>query len=262
MGGQERHGNLPVLFIAGMIAVVLAFVVLITVAADAFGGNDSPAAPVPDPTATPTTEAAPSLAETPAATKAPPTAAPTAGSDGKIEVPCGDILAPVDKDHRLPSNCAPGDLRSVAGSQLRAEAAAAFEELQAAARKEKGYELYINSGYRSYQEQVSTYNYWVSVSGQAQADRSSARPGHSEHQLGTTADVGYNGCELECTIGSAQMAWLAANSYKFGFIVSYPDGKEAVTGYMPEPWHIRYVGKSVAQQVKDSGLTLHEFLLR
>jgi D-alanyl-D-alanine carboxypeptidase len=256
-----------VLFIGAVIAVVVAFVVLIAVAADAIGGDGgAPADPIINPTEAPATQAATAPpGETPAPTSAPATPAtpaPTPGSDGKIEVACGDILAPVDKDHRLPQNCAPNDLRAVAGSQLRAEAAAAFEALRAAAMQEKNYDLYINSGYRSYQEQVSTYAYWVSVGGQAQADRSSARPGHSEHQMGTTADVGYNGCELECTIGSQQSAWLAANAYKYGFIVSYPDGKEDITGYMPEPWHIRYVGKGVAQQVKDSGLTLHEFLLR
>ncbi len=132
----------------------------------------------------------------------------------------------------------------------------------AAAKQEKGFELYVNSGYRSYLEQVSTYNYWVQTNGQAYADRTSARPGHSEHQLGTTADVAARGLELEAFSGTPEAAWIAANSYKYGFIVSYPDGKEAITGYAPEPWHIRYVGKDVAQQVKDSGLTLHEFLLK
>jgi zinc D-Ala-D-Ala carboxypeptidase len=264
VGGRERGGSPPWLFIGAIVAVVFAFVVLITVAADSFGGDDPPADPIVEPTATPTSEA-PATAppgETPSATKAPATAAPTPGDDGKIEVACNDILAPVDKDHRLPRNCAPNDLRAVAGNQLRAEAATAFEELRAAALQEKGYDLYINSGYRSYQEQVSTYDFWVRTQGQAQADRSSARPGHSEHQLGTTADVGFGGCELECTIGTPQAAWLAENAHEYGFIVSYPDGKEQITGYMPEPWHIRYVGKDVARQVKDSGLTLHEFLLR
>ena len=266
VGGPDRGKNIPVLFIGAMLAVVVAFIVLISVAADAFGGNDSdpPADPILESTNTPTSEATAPAGQTVPPTTPPDTATPppTPGSDGKIEVACGDILAPVDKDHRLPANCAPGDLRGVAGNRLRAEAATAFEELHAAALKEKGYDLYINSGYRSYQEQVSTYAFWVQTQGQAQADRSSARPGHSEHQLGTTADVGFGGCELECTIGTAQAAWLAENAHKYGFIVSYPDGKEHITGYMPEPWHIRYVGKGVAQQVKDSGLTLHEFLLR
>jgi D-alanyl-D-alanine carboxypeptidase len=147
------------------------------------------------------------------------------------------------------------------GTQLRSEAAGAFNEMLAAASK-AGFSLYANSAYRSYSEQVATFQYWVNTSGLAYAERTSARAGHSEHQLGTTADVGANGKELEAFEGTPEAAWVAANSYKYGFIVSYPDGKESITGYAPEPWHIRYVGKDVAQKVRDSGLTLHEYLLK
>jgi D-alanyl-D-alanine carboxypeptidase len=80
--------------------------------------------------------------------------------------------------------------------------------------------------------------------------------------MGTTADIGWNGCELECTVGTPEAVWIAANAHKYGFIVSYPDGKEHITGYAYEPWHVRYVGTDVAAQVHASGLTLHEFLLR
>lgn len=264
--GKGEGGNLQVIFVGSIIAVVLSFVVLVAVAADAFGGGDGRPSPVvPGDTATsqPTdVSATTDSRETPTTQPATPTPEPTRGDDGKIVLPCGDILAPVDKDHRLASDCAPNDLVGVAGARLRAGAAAAFQEFAAAARAAKGFSFYINSGYRSYQEQVTTYNYWVSVSGQAQADRSSARPGHSEHQLGTTADVGSNGCELECLEGTPEAAWIAENAWKYGFIVSYPEGKEQITGYMPEPWHVRFVGKEVARQVKESGITLHEFLLR
>ena len=282
VGGSKGGGNLQAVFIGSVVAVVLSFVVLIAVAADAFSGDDKPNPIAPADTATATAEAtevpggateAPGEATEAATGTAPttepptqgaaPTAEPTSGSDGKIVLPCGDILVPLDKDHRLTSDCAPADLRTVPGGMvMRADAADALGEMFAAARQEKGYEFYVNSGYRSYQTQVETYNYWVQNSGQAQADRSSARPGHSEHQLGTTADVGFGSCQLECISGTPQAAWIAENAHKYGFIVSYPDGKEHITGYMPEPWHIRYVGKGVAQQVKDSGLTLHEFLLR
>ncbi len=269
VGSSRESGNIQAIFIGSVIAVVLSFVVLVVVAADAFGGDDDPDPVSPLETATATdgtSEASPTSPGT-SGTNAPaterPTEAPTPGDDGKIVVACGDILAPVDKDHRLPEDCAPTDLRTVAGgTQLRAEAAAALTEMFAAARQEKGFEFYVNSGYRSYQTQVETYDFWVRTSGQAQADRSSARPGHSEHQLGTTADVGFGNCQLECVSGTPEGAWIAENSYKYGYIVSYPEGKEHITGYMPEPWHIRYVGKDVAQQVKNSGLTLHEFLLR
>jgi D-alanyl-D-alanine carboxypeptidase len=270
VGGSKGGGNFQAIFVGSIVAVVLSFVVLFAVAADAFSDNDKPNPVAPSDTATPTAEATESATEAGAVTTtSPPTQAATAteqpapGDDGKITLPCGDILVPLDKDHKLTPDCAPGDLRTVPGGMLmRAEAASALGEMFAAARQEKGYEFFVNSGYRSYQTQVETYNFWVRNSGQAQADRSSARPGHSEHQLGTTADVGFGNCQLECLSGTPEGAWIADNSYKFGFIVSYPDGKEHITGYMPEPWHIRYVGKGVAQQVRDSGLTLHEFLLR
>lgn len=266
VGGSQGGSNVPVVLVVAIVAVVFAFILLVTVAADAFTGGDDPAPAVPSATETPTTEQTANVpaTSTTASTEQPTkTPQPTPGSDGSILVACGDIQAPVDKQHRLAADCAPNDLRQVAGGPyLRAEAAAALTEMFAAAKQEKGFELYVNSGYRSYLEQVSTYNYWVQTNGQAYADRTSARPGHSEHQLGTTADVAARGLELEAFSGTPEAAWIAANSYKYGFIVSYPDGKEAITGYAPEPWHIRYVGKDVAQQVKDSGLTLHEFLLK
>jgi D-alanyl-D-alanine carboxypeptidase len=272
VGGSKGGGNAQAIFVGAVVAVVLSFVVLIAVAADAFSGDDKPNPIAPGDTATPTEEATETATGTAPTTEpttqggaptAAPTAATTAAGDDKIVLACGDILVPLDKDHRLTSDCAPSDLQTVPGGMLmRADAAAALAEMFAAARQEKGYEFYVNSGYRSYQTQVETYNYWVRNSGQAQADRSSARPGHSEHQLGTTADVGFGSCQLECLSGTPQAAWIAENSYKYGFIVSYPDGKEHITGYMPEPWHIRYVGKDTARQVKDSGLTLHEFLLK
>lgn len=266
VGNKEQGGTLPVVFIGAVVAVVLAFIVLITVASDAFTGGDGggqPIAPVATETAT-ATEAPATTAPTTTVSgaKPTPTAAVTSADDGSIILPCGNILVPLDKQHKLPSDCAPTDLVTVAGgTQLRAEAASAFNEMLAAASK-AGFTLYANSAYRSYAEQVATFQYWVNTSGLAYAERTSARAGHSEHQLGTTADVGARGLELEAFIGTPEAAWLAANSYKFGFIVSYPDGKEGITGYAPEPWHVRYVGKDVAQKVRDSGLTLHEYLLK
>lgn len=268
VGGQGKGGGVPVFFIGAVIAVVLAFIVLITVAADAFSGDDGnpPVAPSVTDTATPanggSTAAPTNTASGTSAASATATPAATASDDGSILLPCGDILVPLDKQHKLTADCAPSDLVTVAGgTQLRAEAAGAFNEMLAAASK-AGFSLYANSAYRSYQEQAATFQYWVNTSGLAYAERTSAHAGHSEHQLGTTADVGARGLELEAFAGTPEAAWLAANSYKYGFIVSYPDGKESITGYAPEPWHIRYVGKDVAQKVKDSGLTLHEYLLK
>ena len=205
-----------------------------------------------------------------------PTVTPTATAttapepDGSIVVACGDIRAPLDKQHRLAADCVPPDLEALPGEMvagggqlLRAAAAAAYRELFAAAAAD-GYTILASSSYRNYQAQVSAYQASVNRGGQAYADRVSARPGHSEHQLGTTTDVtsASAGYSLEGFEGTPEAAWLAANSWKYGFIISYPEGKEQITGYIFEPWHIRWLGKDEAKRVRDSGLTLHEWLLR
>ena len=98
-----------------------------------------------------------------------------------------------------------------------------------------------------------------------QALRQSARPGHSEHQMGTTMDITSPsvGNDLVSAFGDTpEGKWLAANAHTFGFVMSYPPGKEATTGYIYEPWHFRYVGKAEAAAVRASGLTLHEYLLK
>ena len=105
------------------------------------------------------------------------------------------------------------------------------------------------------------YSNYVKTYGQAAADTFSAKPGHSEHQTGlavdlTTAD---QYCRLERCFGdTAAGKWLAANTPAYGFILRYPDGKEAATGYTYEPWHFRYVGPEFAKALVESGLTLDE----
>ncbi len=203
--------------------------------------------------------------------------APFVASDGPVPtpaptpwpalLPCGDMLVPIDKHHALAPDCEPPDLIELPGwatigtQRLRVEAANAFIELVNAAARD-GYVLSTDSAYRSYATQQSVFATWVAVLGLEQAERTSARAGHSEHQLGTTADVcGSTGC-LDAFAGSAEAVWLATYAWEYGWLVSYPDEKEAVTGYAPEPWHIRYVGRETAASVRASGLTLHEYLLR
>ncbi|WBL35658.1 M15 family metallopeptidase [Tepidiforma flava] len=270
--GQRRGGEpwRPVFF-ASVIAVIVSVIVLLVVAADSLGRDAAPppggapggAVETPAPSPGNGNGASPTAAATAA-----PTERPTPGADGTIVVACGDILAPLDKQHRLPADCEPPDLVqlpaeiSFGGAQyLRREALDALLELFEAARRD-GFSLVVNSSYRSYDVQAQTYATWVQLYGQEYADRTSARPGHSEHQLGTTADVGARGLVLENFVGTPEAAWLEANSWKYGFIVSYPDGKEHITGYAYEPWHIRYVGKEVAADVHRSGLTLREYLLQ
>lgn len=224
------------------------------------------------PTAAPETpsDAVETVTETPIETPPTeePTPTPTPGADGTVVLECGDTLAPVDKRHRLPEDCAPGDLVLLpakysygAGQYLRAEAADAVMKLIDAAARE-GVTLLAASSYRSYADQVVTFNSWAAQLGEDEAARVSARPGHSEHQLGTTTDIVGPGADynLDLMPGTPEAAWIAANAARFGFVVSYPEGMEDVTGYIHEPWHIRYVGADVAADVAGSGLTLAEYL--
>ena len=118
----------------------------------------------------------------------------------------------------------------------------------ASAARKAGARLAIQSAYRSYTTQKSTFAYWVRVSGYSAAIRSSARAGHSEHQLGTTIDFRSYGGSAPWYYSdwgkSKAGAWLRANAWKYGFVMSYPKGKTSVTCYAYEPWHFRYVGRS------------------
>ncbi len=146
-------------------------------------------------------------------------------------------------------------------SHLRKDAAAALGALFAVA-KGQGYNLKLFSGYRSYGEQASVYGGFVKSQGQSYADTSSARAGYSEHQTGLAADISTTKgiCELEQCFGNVpEGQWLAANSYKYGFIVRYQKGKENLTGYEYEPWHLRYVGTDLATEIRKSDLTLEQF---
>lgn len=153
----------------------------------------------------------------------------------------------VNKSYPLPSTYNPG---------LNGEAMAAFDSMKKAAAAE-GVNLFIVSGFRSYSYQAILYRNYVSRSGQAAADRFSARPGHSEHQAGLALDLNSASSSFA---GTKEAIWLANNSFRFGFIVRYPEGKEAITGYKYEPWHMRYLGVDNATKVFNSGLCLEEYL--
>ncbi len=155
----------------------------------------------------------------------------------------GGILL-VNKEYSLPKSY---------GDGLDSEAYSAYIRMKRAS----GYDMRIVSGFRSYSKQESTYAYWCSIDGEELASTYSARPGHSEHQTGLAMDI----TSLNQSYGkTAEGKWLAANCYKYGFIIRYPKGKTNITGYMYEPWHVRYLGASTAKLVYDSGLTLEEFL--
>ena len=130
-----------------------------------------------------------------------------------------------------------------------------------------GYSMWIQSGYRGYYYQRDLYNGYVKRKGQAAADKSSARPGSSEHQTGLAFDIcvkdstGSYPCISSSFNGTAPAKWLSANAYKYGYILRYPEGKTNETGYIHESWHFRYVGKELAQKLYNDGnwITLEDY---
>lgn len=165
--------------------------------------------------------------------------------DGELAYIDGILIA--NKTYGLPEDYAPGE---------DPEAVAAFYTMQADAANE-GLDIYISSGFRSYEDQYRIYHNYASYDGYDVADTYSARPGHSEHQTGLAFDLNTIDDSFAYT---AEGEWVKDNCYKYGFIIRYPEGKEHITGYMYEPWHIRYLGVDKATEVYNSGLTLEEFL--
>lgn len=152
----------------------------------------------------------------------------------------------VNKKYSLPSNY--GGVNKTASDALSL--------LQQAANK-NGFSLPLISGYRSYSTQNTIYNNYIKKWGQEYTDTVSARPGHSEHQTGLAFDVG----QLSNSYGETKEGiWLKENCYKYGFILRYLKGKENITGYAYEPWHIRYVGVDIATEIMKKNLTLEEYL--
>lgn len=183
-------------------------------------------------------------------------------------------LTVLDTVFALPADYVPPDLVPVSrafpptydgGGQLLVreviidDLAAMLRDAEAA-----GVRLAVQSAYRSYDYQASTFKYWVDRDGYEAALASSARPGHSEHQLGTAIDLrSYSGppaWELEDWAATPEGAWVAANAHIYGFVMSYPKGMSDVTCYVYEPWHYRYVGRETAAATHRSGLTPREYL--
>lgn len=214
-----------------------------------------PRSPSPMPAAT----ATPAATVTAVATATP---APTRPPD--------DLLRFVGKTGEpLPPGYVPPDLVPLGaglseppGLLMRRPAAAAFAAMAAAARRD-GVMLLAISTYRSFLEQAQVYNDEVRTFGKAKADSEVALPGRSEHQLGTTADISIPalGYQLDDALSQTpEGRWLAAHAADFGFVLSYPAGKEAITGYRFEPWHYRYMGVDAARFIVQSGLTSTEIL--
>lgn len=148
---------------------------------------------------------------------------------------------------------------------IRAEAAAAAEHMFAAAAAE-GVSINVKSSYRSFAVQVQLYNSYVAEKGVAAADTTSARPGYSEHQTGLAIDIGDGNAGTACDFNScfadtAAAKWVAAHGAEYGFVVRYQPGTESETGYLPEPWHLRYLGIAVARDMAGQGIGSYEAYL-
>ncbi|WP_241984619.1 M15 family metallopeptidase [Cryobacterium adonitolivorans] len=226
----------------------------------------------------PTTSAAPTETE-PAITPAEPRPSPSASPDPaaaptfdreahSIDDP-NSIWVVVDKLRPLnPTDYSPGDLVDVPvpfqnKPQLRQEASDAVVALFAAFTAETGLALQSQSAFRSFDAQTRVYNNDLVNLGQAGADLSTARPGTSEHQTGLTIDISAQPgeCSLNaCFADTPHGQWLAANAWRFGYLLRYPADKIPVTGYEFEPWHFRYIGIDLATEMHNTGVTtLEEF---
>lgn len=183
-----------------------------------------------------------------------------------------DLLVLVNKKYKLPSDYVPEDLVNASQSGIKNGSSYMLRKILIGDLKNlvsdalsDGITLSMVSGYRSYSTQVSTYNYWLSVNnGNVDAtDKISARPGHSQHQLGTTVDFS----STEIASGSFSLfkdtlasKWLYNNAWKYGFVISYPYGYESITGYSYESWHYRYIGKVYASEMHSRGIILELYL--
>lgn len=169
-----------------------------------------------------------------------------------------DDVIVVNKTYSLPSNFAPNNLVTINGYiKVVDYVKKAFNELKSDASS-IGLNIYASSGYRSYSDQKYIYNNYVKMDGQEKADTYSARAGYSEHQTGLAIDVN----TIDMTFDNTEESiWLKENCYRYGFIIRYPKNKDSITGYMYEPWHIRYVGKELAKKLYNDGqwITLEEY---
>jgi len=227
--------------------------------------------PSPTPTPTPSPTPEPTVESTPEPTEE--TTEPTQEASGCDTITLdaaftdtNSLLLLANKKVKLPDGYVPSDLVdagipcSNGSATMKAEAAAALQNMYRDAAA-NGVSLMISSAYRGESYQQRLYSTYSAEYGQAVADTISSRPGYSDHQTGLAADFVEQGPydlqeEFE---GTASGQWLAANAHNYGFIMRYPQGKDAVTGYSYEPWHYRYVGVDYATAIYNAGLSFEEY---
>ncbi|KAA9008432.1 M15 family metallopeptidase [Paenibacillus spiritus] len=225
----------------------------------ASSGPDGTAAPAPSPAGVPA-----------ASPSSKPSSAAGGGAQSVVTDP-DSVTVMVNKQYGLPGQYRPDDLvypevrflfkEKIEKRMMRKEAAEALERMFGAAQKDGVYLAGV-SAYRSEKTQRSLFNAYAARDGEEKARTYSAVPGYSEHQTGLAIDVsGSEGkCAAEsCFAGTKEAEWLAEHASEYGFIIRYPEGKESITGYKYEPWHIRYVGTEAAGIIASGGLTLEEY---
>ena len=169
----------------------------------------------------------------------------------------GENLFLVNREYTISSDYVPNDLvkpdvpMTNNDIKMRAEAAAALEDMFAAAKDEAGYTLVAVSGYRSYGQQSAIYERKIKNAGKKAAALLVAPPGASEHQLGLAMDLGCkkNTSLTESFVNTPEGQWVAENCWRFGFIIRYKEEWTDITGYAYEPWHVRYVGREHAERI-------------
>lgn len=177
-----------------------------------------------------------------------------------------DDLLIVNKFYHLSADYQPDDLVVVnnkyyygTNHKLRKKAYEAFIDMWNAANNENIY-LIMNSSYRTYESQVKVYDEYKNTKGTSYADKIAARPGYSEHQTGLALDIfSKDNTTTSNFKGSAAHIWLQENSYRFGFIERYQEGKEDITGFAAEAWHYRYVGVEAATFIYNNNITFEEY---
>jgi D-alanyl-D-alanine carboxypeptidase len=195
--------------------------------------------------------------------------------DRDLATPPADdaILTVLDRSYAVPADHVPPDLvpastaglGGASGQLLVRQVIVGDLAAMRAAWERAGMTIEIESAYRSYTDQAATFDSWVARIGEAGARVRTARPGHSEHQLGTAIDVispGWSGRFGDWAVEAAEGAWMAEHAWEYGFVMSYPADGINETCYGYEPWHYRWIGREAAADHRASGLTLRRFLER
>lgn len=174
-----------------------------------------------------------------------------------------DLEILINKVYKLPDDWEPTDLEVVDnnGQKMRKVAAKAYQELKADC-DDAGFILIAHSGYRSTAYQKEIYENMIRQYGAEYTDKYSSRPGQSEHTTGLCVDISIDGIPYTDIENSQFYEIFKEKLEEYGFIIRYPDGKEDLTGYHYESWHIRYLGKELAKKVNASGLTYDEYVAR